>query len=317
MMTRDVWTIVTIAALHGACVVRPPFGDGGTSTGGHDEDGGAGSSGVPTTGGGAGESSPGPGESSSGGAAETAGAEPGSTGDEPDTCGFLCATTGYGPGPEPCDTLLQDCPDGEKCAPHAEGGSSWSSSKCVPVTGDGQPGDPCAADGGGLNGLDDCAKGVTCFDVDQNNQGICRELCSGSFDAPKCTDPASFSCTFVDEFFGLCLPMCDLLLQDCPGGELCLPISEGRTCMPDASGAAGQVFDPCELVNGCDQGLLCMMSTQAAECDPNVGGCCLPMCDLEDPAFVCPGAGQDCVSPWQEGMVPEAFTGIGVCMLPA
>lgn len=106
-------------------------------------------SGVPTTGGaGTTGSWPGTGTgelvSSSGGATST-----GTTGG--DTCGFLCGTDEDATGVTPCDVFKQDCPEGEKCSAYADdGGTSWNASKCVPVNGDGQPGEPCTVEGSAL-----------------------------------------------------------------------------------------------------------------------------------------------------------------------
>lgn len=92
------------------------------------------------------------------------------------------------------------------------------------------------------------------------------------------------------------------------GDDLCIFTGEDFVCVLDASGDEGQVFDPCEFAN--------MTTDQATECDPNAGGCCLPLCDLEDPDFVCPGVGQSCLSIYAEGMAPEEFSNVGICVLP-
>lgn len=43
-----------------------------------------------------------------------------------------------------CDPFEQDCPAGQKCAAWSNNASSaWNATRCVPVTGDQQPGEPC------------------------------------------------------------------------------------------------------------------------------------------------------------------------------
>jgi hypothetical protein len=247
--------------------------------------------------------------------------EPATTaGDEGTTgCGFICDTTGGNTTVALCDVFKQDCPEGEKCSAYAEGGgSSWNATKCVPVTGEGTPGDACTTEGGGVSGLDDCQKGAMCWDVDAENKGLCVELCGGTEASPTCSNEADFGCAVVnDGVLNLCLPDCDPLIQNCPGDDLCIPIADTFVCVLDASGAdAGKAFDPCEFANSCDKGLGCFNPANAMECDANAGGCCLPFCDLSDPGVKCPGVGQSCVSLYEEGMAPPEFENVGVCAIP-
>ena len=300
------------------CAVRPaPEGSSGSS-GGSTSAGEAGeTSGVPTTGG-AGGTSTSTG-SGTGGATGTTG----STGPDlttgGDTCDFVCESTGGDTGGfAQCDLFKQDCPEGEKCSAYAEGGgSSWNATGCVPVGGDGQPGEPCTVQGGGTSGLDDCAKGVMCWGVDETDHGTCVALCTGTEAAPVCSDEENFKCATCDDcLLTLCLPACDPLSQDCAGGGLCMPVGDTFVCVFDASGDEGQVLDPCEFANTCDAGLLCLHSSAATECDDNSAGCCLPFCDVTDPNVVCPGVGQACVSLYEEGMAPPKYEKVGICMLP-
>ena len=233
------------------------------------------------------------------------------SGDSEDTCNFLCPTTGGEDslGPQ-CDVFAQDCPEGEKCAAFIEGGeNAWNATKCVPIAGEGVPGDACTADGGGGTGLDDCQKGAFCWDVDMENKGVCVELCGGNKDAPTCSDEATFNCVVVNEgVLNLCLPGCDPLVQNCPGDDLCITAINTFVCAP--------VFDACEYANVCDKGLLCLDPSLGMECDANAGGCCLPMCDLSDADLVCPGQGQKCVSIFEENMAPPEFENVGFCVIP-
>jgi len=308
-------SLVCASAL--GCVSRP-LEDGGSTGGSTSVTDGGEVSGVPTTGG-AGEGSGGaPGTTSDGTGTAP---EPGTTGSTTDeqedtTCGFICDPTDE-PDLLQCDPYVQDCPEGQKCAAYAEGGgSSWNASKCVPVMGDLQPGDPCTAQESGVSGLDDCAKGVMCWDVDQRGHGICVGLCVGSESMPVCPDEDNFDCAITGEgSLNICLPNCDLLLQDCQGDDLCIPIGGTGVCALDASGVEdGEVFDPCEYANACDKGLLCVLPSAAVECDPDVEGCCLPMCDLDLPDPMCPGAGQSCVPLFEPGAPPK-YAHVGVCMI--
>ncbi len=298
-----------------ACVERPLLGDA-TGDGASSTSTGVGvgeTAGIPTSSGESGTAGPQPGSTSSSTEPQP-GSTTGSTGAESTTCGFICATTDDASTDTSCDTFQQNCPEGEKCAAYNEGGSLWNATKCVPVTGDGQPGEPCSTMGGGVSGLDDCAKGGMCWDVDRTNIGVCRELCD--FNDPKCSDEAKFECNYVTEVFSLCLPSCDPLIQDCPADDLCLPIGETFVCIFDDSGEGGQVFDTCEFANACDKGLLCLNPTAADECEKLAGGCCMPLCDLSDPNVVCPGVGTGCVSLYEEGMAPPKYANVGICVVP-
>lgn len=158
MTTNSTRSSLLLGVILLACVERPlavdATGDGGSSTSGS---GGA-SSGVPTS---TGQSSgtelppgtttgtgtgPDTGTTSSAGSGtftseESGGFISGGTGTGDTDCGFVCDTEGAGP----CDLFGQDCPEGAKCTLVSEGGGWWSGTKCVPVTGDGQPGDACLA----------------------------------------------------------------------------------------------------------------------------------------------------------------------------
>ncbi len=316
-MTRTaIFSLLAHAPLLLACADRPLMGETSGASGDTTmaADGGD-SDGVPTTG------SPST-DTTSTGATSTGATTTGSTttADElttgSDTCGFICHES-EGDGPVECDQWAQDCPEGQKCLAWAnDGGDSWNATKCSPVMGDGQPGEPCTAPEGPLAGVDDCAKGAMCWDVDGENHGTCVEQCGGSPESPTCTDNENFDCPVVaDGVLNLCFPLCDLLLQDCPGDDLCLPLNDTALCV--LSGDGGVAFDPCEFINACDKGLICVGSAAAAVCEPMFTGCCTPMCALDDPDFICPGVGQSCVPLFGEGMGPPKFANVGYCTVPA
>lgn len=216
-----------------------------------------------------------------------------------------------------CDPYAQDCPPGQKCAPYAVGGSAWNATKCVDITGDGAPNDPCIAPEGGAAGLDDCARGSFCWDVDKNNAGTCVAQCSGSVMDPLC--PAWHLCTmFADGALAICLPICDPLTDDCGVVAVCAFNGYAFACMFDLSGDQGQTNDPCEDPSACDDGLTCLDAASASlACDPqSASGCCQPLCALPDGA--CPNPDQQC-KPWftpDNPAPPGYYDNLGVCALP-
>jgi len=231
-------------------------------------------------------------------------------------CSFICETTGAN-GHE-CDNFGQDCPEGQKCAAwNSDGGGSWNALKCVPVMGDQQPGEPCFAPEGGTSGLDDCAKGVMCWDVDENKVGVCVALCGGVPETPIC--PKDGPCFISGEgWLNLCLPECDPLVQDCMDEEdVCIVDGSGFFCVPDASGADGQANDACEFDGACDEGLTCLDPVEASSaCDPRALGCCQPFCEF--PGGGCPNLDQACVQ-WYDPMdVSQDSPKLkyGVCKVP-
>ena len=234
-------------------------------------------------------------------------------------CNFLdCLPDLDAPAEDECDGWimpLQDCPEGQKCT-FDDG--FWGS-HCVDVVPDPKGMyEPCQLlMGDTFSGHDDCGAGLFCWDVDpETGVGLCIGFCHGPRDNLTCSDPAA-NCWICQECaLGLCIPSCNPLAQDCPPGDLCIPdlISDGFTCILDASGDAGQAFDPCEFANTCDPGLFCANPTLAKECDPMASGCCLPFCDLTMPT--CPGNGLTCI-PWYEpGLAPAGLENVGLCGLP-
>lgn len=232
-------------------------------------------------------------------------------------CNFVCGDTTDPPALQ-CDPWQQpeqDCPEGQKCTFDGEFGHTH----CVDVV----PApkglyEPCQVlMGNELSGFDDCGPGLVCWDIDPDTGvGACVGFCLGPPESPGCADPNA-TCVICQECNpSVCLPGCDPLAPDCPADEVCIPSSYDDTffCVVDASGDAGQVFDPCEFVNACDPGLMCAGSELASECDPTISGCCLPFCDLT--AADCPGQGQTCLPWFEPGMGPPDLQNLGVCGLP-
>jgi hypothetical protein len=229
---------------------------------------------------------------------------------------FIIKPDGFAEGTLECDVFAQDCDPGQKCAAWAEGGgSAWNATKCVDITGDGAPGEPCTTIGGGVSGMDDCRLGAMCWDVNAENQGTCIKLCTGSPDAPIC--PVKFYCAISgDGTLNLCLPTCDPLLQDCPGGELCIPNGDQFICVLDASGEMSAINDPCEFANACDKGLYCINTASASiACQQGAQGCCQPFCIF--PGSPCPNPDQECLQ-WFDPMmeIPSEYAHVGICAIP-
>lgn len=214
-----------------------------------------------------------------------------------------------------CDVFAQDCPPGQKCAPWAEDGSAWNDLKCVDITGNGAPGEPCTTTGGGVSGLDDCALGSICWNIDENNHGACIALCTGTIQEPMCA--LGFECVIAaDAALVLCIPTCDPLLQDCSGDQLCVPSGDNFMCVFDASGDEGQTNDPCNFASSCDKGLVCInTATASSACDQDALGCCTPYCKYPDAP--CPNPDQQCKQ-WFDPMmpIPPEYTDVGVCAIP-
>lgn len=212
-----------------------------------------------------------------------------------------------------CNPFEQDCPEGQKCQPYAEGGgSSWNANKCFPDEGDGKEGDACFAAMGGVAGYDDCDIGFFCWGVDAMMNGYCVQLCTGSMDAGECANVDKACAVYNEGTLPICLDACDPLLQDCDPSDVCIqsPTATGFLCVLDASGDEGQANDPCNFANSCDPGLLCADPTSSNECDPDAG-CCQPFCDINEPG-VCPDP-QMCI-PLQtpDPNAPD----VGFCSIP-
>lgn len=259
----------------------------------------------------------GPGSDASTSTSSTSGAaEPESGGT---TCAFICEPDA-GTGTNECDPFAQDCNPGEKCMPWAnDGGSSWNATRCTPIAEDpGQPGDPCTVEGTGVSGLDDCDLGSMCWDVDpETNAGTCVPMCTGDAGNPICEDPDT-SCSITnDGALVLCLPVCDPLLQDCAEGQACYPVNDGWSCAPDASGEMGAHGDPCEYLNVCDPGLVCLDASVVPMCEGMLG-CCSSVCDVSDPAgdAQCVGASETCQPWYPEDSAPPGLEDVGACALP-
>ncbi|MCX4241142.1 hypothetical protein [Paraliomyxa miuraensis] len=224
-----------------------------------------------------------------------------------------------------CDIFAQDCPAGYKCMPWApDGGSSWNGTRCSPIAEDPAGIDePCMVEGSPTSGVDDCELSAMCWDVDPKTlEGTCIPLCIGTESDPYCADPMRECAYGSDGALFLCLRTCDPLVQDCPASEACYPIQDSWSCAPDASGDMGAYGDPCEFINVCDPGLVCLLSEAVPPGQPceDAIGCCTEVCNVFDPLgdLQCMSAaeGQTCQPWWEEGSAPLGYDHVGVCALP-
>lgn len=234
-------------------------------------------------------------------------------------------TTG---GPKPdlpiggeCDLFAQDCGEGTKCnAWSMDGGIFPNGAKCVPA-GDKQPGEACSLEGKFGDGIDDCAAGSICLDIDNTGKASCVSYCSGSMDAPVCPDPES-RCSFLFEpTVPLCFTSCDPLVQNCGEAETCVPNiaalgAEYFVCMPRVlPGIPGQYGDACYALSGCDPSFLCIFAENVPDCKGTY--CCSTYCELDQPdtctAF---NALLTCVPWFNEGEATPGYENVGICGIP-
>ena len=196
-----------------------------------------------------------------------------------------------------------------------DGGSSWNALKCTPLDpAPKKPGEVCSTEGGGVSGVDNCEKGAMCWDVDnETNEGVCIAFCEGTNAEDATCDPGSSCAIYAEQVFFPCFPYCSPLLQDCAGDDLCIPSGEEFICALDASGESGLYGDPCEYANACKPGLYCMPMESVEDCKGT--GCCTPFCDTAKP-LSCPGATQECIPWYEEGMEPPGFENVGICGIP-
>jgi len=256
------------------------------------------------------------------------------TSDDTTTGGI--STTSTGPGADTSTSAVPDvapddglchvfdpsCPVGQKCMPWStKGGTDWNAWGCFPVVEDPVGiGEPCHLLDEPFTGLDECEEGSMCWDFNPRTyEGTCFPFCIGSERDPVCADPDRFCDISGDGTPYLCSLFCLPLAQDCPPGQECLP--DGNWWVCGGLGDGGAYGDPCEFVNGCDPGLVCLDPATVPPGQPCEGenGCCTELCDLTDPLgdAQCIGAaeGQIC-QPWYESEAPMVFENVGACALP-
>jgi hypothetical protein len=211
-----------------------------------------------------------------------------------------------------CDVWTQNCPAGEKCTFWAnDGGGSWNATRCVEIDPEADEiGEPCTVEDSGTSGIDTCVFAAMCWNVDPETfEGTCVGLCGGDESDPFCEDP-SMICVGRGPF--LCLPTCCPLEQDCPQGQACYPFDNDFECAPDASGDMGGFGDPCEFINVCNPGLLCMGASAIPDCT-GAFGCCTPFCEVGSTSCSLLHPELECVPWYEEGSASPGAEHVGAC----
>ena len=143
--------------------------------------------------------------------------------------------------------------------------------------------------------------------------GTCVTFCQCSPSAPKCGVDTEAMCTISNNgVLPLCLPMCDPLAAQCPGGDVCIPATggEGFLCVLDASGGQGTTGAPCNYANSCNSGNICSAPTLVSGCTGV--GCCTALCNVTD-SDPCPSGG-DCTAYYDASMAPPCYEDVGICV---
>jgi hypothetical protein len=171
-----------------------------------------------------------------------------------------------------------------------------------------------------MSGLDDCAKGSMCWNVDAvTHEGYCIDFCVESPSGePVCN--AGYTCPLSDTaILALCLHTCNPVLAatDCLGmKETCVYANPVSPTVPFACVPVGENAghgEPCMNINSCAPGLFCGVAADVPGCATS--HCCSEFCDLMAPD-TCAGQGQIC-EPWvYDGMVPPGYEHVGGCGLP-
>ena len=202
---------------------------------------------------------------------------------EPDESSSGSPATSTG-GSSSCPVVTDSCSLGDDCGgrpcrPFSHEGV-YEGFGCVEQAGDGSLdlGDPCSHLCGDADFcVDDCAAPYIC------DPAVDRPTC-----ILPCVDPndceADETCqAHILGGGGLSLcrpeiqPSCDLILQDCPGGDGCYLIGDTPTCAPEGDAPP---YASCKTVNGCQSGFHCLDSSSCTAGPP----CCLPLCDASVPS---------------------------------
>jgi len=212
-------------------------------------------------------------------------------------------------GPPMCDPKpMNDCEEGQKCTWDNSNGTDQNI--CVEVMGMGQEGDDCME--AGLS--DTCDVHKLCWGIDpETSVGTCIEFCDTNDLCPN-----NGLCTITnDGTLPLCLPVCDPLAPDCPAGWACFDDPSGNWfCDRDVTADTGAHGDPCDCINCCSEGTVCVDA--AVVNDPqcaSASGCCSIICDISSPV-ACPNAGEECISYYGMDTPPPQYTNVGICAVP-
>jgi hypothetical protein len=200
-----------------------------------------------------------------------------------------------------CDPFVQDCPDGEKCVPYAMSGESWDRNTCVPILGDGKPGDACSYDGP-ATATDDCDGSSLCWNE------VCTAFCKGSPDNPQCAEQTVCMISNAGSVT-LCVDPCDPIAQDCADPWVCHWSDYGFVCMPEDQKIP--IGEPCVTMNDCVAGSGCVDASLVPDCAG--ASCCAEYCSIAEPLCATPGS--ECVSFFADDP-PAGYEDIGICVVP-
>ncbi len=257
-----------------------------------------------------------PASSDPAGADDETGNELPNTGTEPSTSGDEQSSGVFVPNPDvesatECDPFLQDCEPGHKCAPYSSSGGSWDANKCVPILGDGAPGEPCTYDGV-VEATDSCDATSMCWYIAKDDDqmiGRCTPFCAGTPDVPSC--PSGSSCSIsCDGSLNVCIANCNPLEQDCLGTG-CFWDGGNFNCIFTSQDIPEG--EPCGFINDCAAGLMCAAAEVVPDCQGSA--CCAAFCNLDEPK--CALEGTECTAFFEQGTAPPGYENVGVCIMPA
>ena len=112
----------------------------------------------------------------------------------------------------------------------------------------------------------------------------------------------------------LCLPNCDPFAPECGGGTECVgavwhyPFPVSFVCLPVPPFQPHGYGEPCQYVDVCDVGLLCVGADDVPGCADS--GCCTVMGESAAPP-VCPDETQTCI-PLDDAMPLDGLCYCGV-----
>lgn len=214
--------------------------------------------------------------------------------------------------------------DGTHCtAISADDDPYYDDFACVPEPADGHDvGEACSVTAADAWRWGDCKPGLLCHEVDPDGAGgTCKARCTGALGELACDDPDAACIEWTsgqDLTLHLCEPTCDPLDPSaCEPDETCIHVEDQATaantfaCIVDVSGGAGASFDACQSANQCDPGLTCVAASFVAECEAASDACCVPFCDLDQPA--CPPT-LTCQPFHGPGEAPAGQEHIGLCL---
>jgi hypothetical protein len=236
-------------------------------------------------------------------------------------CGFLCPPDATHPESQ-CDPVAQDCVEGEKCVWYvaAPGLGRRDAARCIPVTGDGQPFEPCMLPTGFGPGItDDCGAESYCLEVyGTADHGFCAPFVQGARYGCDAYPGASAAIENGSDFPAACLHYeCQPLVEgSCPEGMQCTfyPAFLYGTNMcwfvpPEAELPLGAACDFGE----CGEGALCVPGEWAPGCREE--RCCTQWCDLNAPSCDDPAAACELFPVWGGDGDPD-FEWLGACVVP-